>query len=877
MPQTTFKKLLTYGLIGVFAVIFFVPIISRAAPQTPAGAPTGNTPPTNTTTIIDPNSGEVTIVPPAVSTFQNTGSAVSSTNNSGINALLNLDPTIAGATTVFTMTLNAALYFVLTAVTGLLAFAGIALDWAISFSVTNFAQNIYNLTGINTAWQLIRDLANMSFIFILVFEGIRLMFGHGPGKKIVVSVIIAAVLINFSLFFTEVIIDASNVVTVSFYNNILKGAGTQPIAIPGSTGNLSINQGLSDSIMQATGISTIFDQNKAFATQSQTNSALVAAALTAGSFLANPAGTVSTLKTSGLSSIGGVLATASLNLSVSLFFSSIFTIIAAFIFLAMTVLFLVRYLYFIFLLILSPVAYLATIIPGFKKTKDQYWETLLGQCYFAPVFMIMIWITLTVVHDLAAVNGVASLADMFSAPSTSVAGGLMNYLLVIGMLIFTMIVAKNFAKQGGMGTATVIDKGTSWVGGAVFGGSAALARNTIGAKANSIANNEDLKARAAKGEKWAQLQLKTSKYVASGSFDARRSAGGESLQKTTGVNFGKGIPFNDKAGTGGYEKKVKDKIDAEKKYADSLKPSDLEAEKARVELASDKFKDEEKERKEVYLKETYEDKISKATEASKLAEKEKEAAEAAKKPIDEKAKKISEELEKLKKDQDEVLKKDKVFAEELKKLEKERDESILEESKKLIIEKIELKKKEREDAGLEKSKKDLADQIDSKAKEKATITSDLAAAQATADEKIKIFKDAEEKKTKILEEQEKERVNYISKEATELIAIKGGQEEKKDKKGNIVQREVKSTEKERKETYATTLETKPTWTRLWMTVPKPNKQAAIAIRGSMKKKGKDKALEDLLKAAKDEAKESGEGDDKEEKEEKPTTTETKTT
>jgi len=74
----------------------------------------------------------------------------------------------------------------------------------------------------NKGWELTRDLANIGFIFILLYLSFLtiLQLGGGNVRSLVVRLIIVALLINFSLFFTKVVIDSSNILALGFYNNI---------------------------------------------------------------------------------------------------------------------------------------------------------------------------------------------------------------------------------------------------------------------------------------------------------------------------------------------------------------------------------------------------------------------------------------------------------------------------------------------------------------------------------------------------------------------------------------------------------------------------------------------------------------------------------
>ena len=99
----------------------------------------------------------------------------------------------------------------------ILYLAGTILDFVINFTIVDMASNLSKLTGINMAWKVIRDLMNMAFIFLLVYEAIKLIIGQsdtGKIKNFITFIVLASLLINFSLFFTKVMIDASNIVTI---------------------------------------------------------------------------------------------------------------------------------------------------------------------------------------------------------------------------------------------------------------------------------------------------------------------------------------------------------------------------------------------------------------------------------------------------------------------------------------------------------------------------------------------------------------------------------------------------------------------------------------------------------------------------------------
>ena len=71
---------------------------------------------------------------------------------------------------------------------------------------------------VSHAWAVVRDLSNIFFILILLYVAVKMILGLGghDAKKMIVQVIIMALLINFSMFFTHVVIDTSNMLALVF-------------------------------------------------------------------------------------------------------------------------------------------------------------------------------------------------------------------------------------------------------------------------------------------------------------------------------------------------------------------------------------------------------------------------------------------------------------------------------------------------------------------------------------------------------------------------------------------------------------------------------------------------------------------------------------
>jgi hypothetical protein len=274
---------------------------------------------------------------------------------------------------------------------------------------------------------------------------------------------------------------------------------------------------------------------------------------------------------------------------------SAFLLVTAMVFFAVSIMFLIRYVTFIFLLILSPIAFMGSIVPRLSSWVKKWWDTLLNQALFAPIFMIMVWVVIVILNSSAFIcSGGGSLqgklADIFSG-LTRTGGGVqgcltgdsiglaINFIIIIAFIIGALVVAKDVASQGSLATSKLVTGALGFGAGAIgFAG-----RNTIGRGANAIADSERLKQKASEGGVGgmaARLALKTSRGTAASSFDAR--AGAKIAQNYTGVDIGLG----GKAGgpKGGFAGGIKARAEEHEKFAKSLAPSG----KAKEKLESEK-------------------------------------------------------------------------------------------------------------------------------------------------------------------------------------------------------------------------------------------------------------------------------------------------
>ena len=125
----------------------------------------------------------------------------------------------------------------------LLTIAGILFNWLVTNTVVQFGA-VYTETvkgAVEGAWTAFRDIANILIIGMFTFIAISIILGlkEFGQKKLIARVLIIAVLINFSLLFSKMIVDASNFVALQIYTastgQTLSGnTGLSQIALTGS-------------------------------------------------------------------------------------------------------------------------------------------------------------------------------------------------------------------------------------------------------------------------------------------------------------------------------------------------------------------------------------------------------------------------------------------------------------------------------------------------------------------------------------------------------------------------------------------------------------------------------------------------------------------
>lgn len=110
---------------------------------------------------------------------------------------------------------------------------GELLDFSIKYTTDSDSYGGEKGSFVNEGWKITRDLANIAFIFILLYTAIGTILNlHGvEWKKTLAKVIIIGLVINFSLFASKVVIDAGNILARVFYSSMgVKSSDTNSVA-----------------------------------------------------------------------------------------------------------------------------------------------------------------------------------------------------------------------------------------------------------------------------------------------------------------------------------------------------------------------------------------------------------------------------------------------------------------------------------------------------------------------------------------------------------------------------------------------------------------------------------------------------------------------
>ncbi|HWU24343.1 MAG TPA: hypothetical protein VN086_01145, partial [Candidatus Paceibacterota bacterium] len=296
---------------------------------------------------------------------------------------------------------------ILTFANFLLGIAGVALNYVVYYCVFEFGSLIGNSPAVLVAWGILRDIANMMLLFGFIFLGVATILNTDkyPTKKAIPRLLIFAVLMNFSLFACEAVIDVANGMSSLIYTQAdptnSQCVGPMGVASVSSTDSKCsfVNYGIAGHIMESTGLASIWANRNADYPTNANISALLGLA--------------------------------------------IFATIGFIVLMAAAIMLAIRLVILTFLMIVSPIGFAGMAIPFFQKFSSDWWNRVIHQAFYAPIMFLLIFVSLTISDSFTSgsaqgTNGglyTAGLGTLVTDPNASTMGIVLVFMLVCGFLI----------------------------------------------------------------------------------------------------------------------------------------------------------------------------------------------------------------------------------------------------------------------------------------------------------------------------------------------------------------------------------------------------------------------------------------------------------
>jgi len=318
-------------------------------------------------------------------------------------------------------------------------FGGYMLDISISVFVANMAatSEYFGMkTIVSQLWEIVRDFFNLLFIFSLIFIGFKIILGDNDSstKRTLGTIIIAALLINFSLYFSQLIIDISNV-TAHQIQKLLNVNEYQDSFVGVKVGKIS------DAFVAQTNI-------EKWSEKGQTN--------------------ITTI-------LGNNTNSGAWQPFVLGFITMFALIIMGFVFAAGAIILLTRFVVLIFMMIASPAMFLFLLLPQFREPGKKWWSLFINQALVGPVYLFMLYISYKVLSGLSEMQ------------EYTLINILMLYIIVIAFLCLSLVASKRLGAFGATQAISMGQGGAKWLRANTMGRAATAAGLTYSSISGGLA------------------------------------------------------------------------------------------------------------------------------------------------------------------------------------------------------------------------------------------------------------------------------------------------------------------------------------------------------------------------------------------------------
>lgn len=466
----------------------------------------------------DPNTQTNEYLSSNVVSFKGDGSAIN--NNANNFSTLPPNPQIqeldigCSVSTIFTNCVVAGLYFIVyEPLAEITTLSAKFLDFFVYYSISSDA---YRSGFVEKAWSVVRDISNMLFIIALLYIAIKtiLQMNTSNQQRLLGFIIGIALVINFSLFVSRVVIDASNILARVFYNNITPYDENGVAIPPDSNKPKSVSVGL---------VRTFDPQN----------------------VISNPRDNLGNFA-----------------LVTILFIALLFYMILMFI--SISMLFVGRVAALWIAMMFSPLAFISAAVP-FKIPKfgwSEWWGQLIKSAMMAPIFAFFLYIIILFAGFLTDIQyDVANTASSATGWLDALMKNVIPFILIFVLLKEAKAITKDYAGEMGK---TFSDWGSK-IGGLAVGATAGIAafggKQILGRAGSWMERNHNK-------DSWIgrNVTAKLGRRMSTASYDARTGFVGKQLSKSGLQN----LNTLSAPKTGGYAKIREDAKKKREKRAEEI-------------------------------------------------------------------------------------------------------------------------------------------------------------------------------------------------------------------------------------------------------------------------------------------------------------------
>lgn len=292
---------------------------------------------------------------------------------------------------------------------------------------------VLEIPMVTMGWGIVRDIANLGFVLAIIVMAIATIVRYKDygAQKLLPKLIAAAILVNFSLTIGGVVLDFSNTISGFFLDR----------SSSNGKGVFALQENLAT----------------AFSPQKLSNFDPAAASVVQGTGMMEA-----------LISIIGLL------------FAGAFTFLAALTLLGIALMLLIRFIWLVLLLIISPITWFFWVVPDLAGEFKSWWKNFFKWCFYAPTLSFFLYLTIYSVDALSDINkayqAAATAANGGVNPTTNINLPILNgfqqisnMIVIIGLLVGGLMVAQSMSGTGAdkmMNLASKAGKGVGkWAGG----------------------------------------------------------------------------------------------------------------------------------------------------------------------------------------------------------------------------------------------------------------------------------------------------------------------------------------------------------------------------------------------------------------------------